>query len=77
MLALRTSPPVFSAAQAERVARDTYGLLGSVRALPGERDCNFHLDTADGRQYVLKIIDLEAGPETVECQLSVLEHLAE
>ena len=77
MLALRTSPPVFSAAQAERVARDTYGLLGSVRALPGERDCNFHLDTADGRQYVLKILDLEAGPETVECQLSVLEHLAE
>ena len=31
LLALRTSPPVFSAAQAERVARDTYGLIGSVR----------------------------------------------
>ncbi len=48
-----------------------------MRALPGERDCNFHLDTADGRQYVLKILDLEAGPETVECQLRVLGHLAE
>jgi 4-aminobutyrate aminotransferase-like enzyme/Ser/Thr protein kinase RdoA (MazF antagonist) len=77
LLALRTSPPVFSAAQAERVARDTYGLVGTVRALPGERDCNFHLRTADRREYVLKIIDLEAGPETVDCQLSVLRHLAE
>jgi 4-aminobutyrate aminotransferase-like enzyme/Ser/Thr protein kinase RdoA (MazF antagonist) len=77
LLALRTSPPVFSAAQAERVARDTYGLLGTVRALPGERDCNFHLSTADRREYVLKIIDLEAGPETIDCQLSVLRHLAE
>lgn len=48
-----------------------------MRALPGERDCNFHLGTADGREYVLKIIDLEAGPETIECQLSVLKHLAE
>lgn len=77
MLALRTSSPVFSAAQAERVARDIYGLVGSVRALPGERDCNFHLSTADGRGYVLKIIDLQAGPETVDCQLKVLRHLAE
>jgi 4-aminobutyrate aminotransferase-like enzyme/Ser/Thr protein kinase RdoA (MazF antagonist) len=77
LLALRTSPPVFSAAQAERVARDTYGLVGTVRALPGERDCNFHLSTADRREYVLKIIDLEAGPETIDCQVSVLRHLAE
>ena len=77
MLALRTSPPVFSAAQAERILRDTYGLLGSVRALPGERDCNFHLSTRAGPGYVLKIIDREAGPGTIECQLSVLRHLAE
>jgi 4-aminobutyrate aminotransferase-like enzyme/Ser/Thr protein kinase RdoA (MazF antagonist) len=76
LLALRTSPPVFSAAQAERVARDTYAIVGTVRALPGERDSNFHLSTADRREYVLKIIDLEAGPETIDCQLSVLRHLA-
>jgi 4-aminobutyrate aminotransferase-like enzyme/aminoglycoside phosphotransferase (APT) family kinase protein len=77
LLALRTSPPVFSAAQAERLARDIYGLLGSARALPGERDCNFHLSTSDGREFVLKILDLEAGPETVDCQLRVLRHLIE
>jgi 4-aminobutyrate aminotransferase-like enzyme/Ser/Thr protein kinase RdoA (MazF antagonist) len=77
LLALRTSPPAVSAAQAERVLRDIYGLVGSLRALPGERDCNFHLRTADGRAYVLKIIDRAAGPETVDCQLRVLRHLAE
>jgi 4-aminobutyrate aminotransferase-like enzyme/Ser/Thr protein kinase RdoA (MazF antagonist) len=77
LLALRTSPPVFSAAQAERILRDTYGLLGSVRALSGERDCNFHLSTPDGRGYVLKIIDREVGPETVDCQVSVLRHLGD
>lgn len=77
MLALRTSPPRFAAGQAERAARDLYGLAASARALSGERDCNFLLRTADGRQFVLKILDVEAGPETIDCQLGVLKHLAE
>lgn len=67
---------MFSAAQAERAARDFYGLLATVRSLPGERDCNFHLGTADGREFVLKIMDREAGPQAVDCQLAVLRHLA-
>jgi 4-aminobutyrate aminotransferase-like enzyme/Ser/Thr protein kinase RdoA (MazF antagonist) len=77
LLALRTSPPVFTEAQAKRIARDTYGLAVSVRALPGERDRNFHLRTADQREYVLKIVDFNASPEATECQLRVLAHLAE
>ncbi len=77
MLALRTSPPVFSAAEAERIARDIYGLAGAIRPLPGERDCNFHLRTADQREYVLKIIDPGAGAEATDCQVRVLRHLAE
>lgn len=68
---------VFSAAQVERAARDSYGLMAAVRPLPGERDANFHLSTADRREYVLKVIDPDAGPETVDCQLKVLRHLAE
>ncbi len=77
MLALRTSPPVFTEAQVERIARDTYGLGVSVRSLPGERDRNFHLHTADRRDYVLKILDFNSSPEATDCQLRVLEHLAE
>ncbi len=77
MLALRTTPPVFSVAEAERVARDIYGLVGTIRPLPGERDCNFHLRTADQREYVLKLIDLGLGAEATDCQIRVLRHLAE
>ena len=77
MLALRTTPPVFAAAEAERIARDTYGLAVEARALPGERDCNFHLRAPDGRGYVLKIFDFGASSETMDCQLRVLRHVAE
>jgi len=77
LLALRTSPPVFTEAQVERIARDTYGLLVTVRSLPGERDRNFHLHTADRRDYVLKILDFNSSPGATDCQLRVLEHLAE
>ncbi len=77
MLALRTSPPVFTEAQVERIARDTYGLNVQVRPLPGERDRNFHLHTADRRDFVLKILDFNSSPEATDCQLRVLEHLAE
>ncbi len=77
MLALRTSPPVFSEAQVERIARDTYGLGVTVRSLSGERDRNFHLHTADRRDFVLKILDFNSSPEATDCQLRVLEHLAE
>jgi len=77
LLALRTSPPVFTAAEGERIARDTYGLAVSIQPLPGERDCNFRLRTADQREYVLKIVDVQAGADAMDCQVRVLRHLAE
>ncbi|MDB6082865.1 MAG: aminotransferase [Gammaproteobacteria bacterium] len=59
------------------MARDIYGLAVTVRSLSGERDRNFHLRTADARDYVLKIVDGAADPQTTDCQVSVLRHLAE
>jgi 4-aminobutyrate aminotransferase-like enzyme/Ser/Thr protein kinase RdoA (MazF antagonist) len=47
LLALRTSPPSFGTAEGEHIARDLYGLAVSISALPGERDSNFRLRTAD------------------------------
>jgi 4-aminobutyrate aminotransferase-like enzyme/Ser/Thr protein kinase RdoA (MazF antagonist) len=47
MLALRSAPPSFGIAEGERIARDLYGLAVSISALPGERDCNFRLRTAE------------------------------
>ena len=78
MLALRTSPPEFTEAQVERIARDTYGLAVSVRSLPGERDRNFHLHYR--RSAGLRAQDfwiLNSSPQATDCQLRVLEHLAE
>jgi 4-aminobutyrate aminotransferase-like enzyme/Ser/Thr protein kinase RdoA (MazF antagonist) len=77
LLALRSAPPVFGIAEAERIARDVYGLAVSLRPLSGERDCNFHVRTADARDYVLKIVDGAADPQTTDCQVRVLRHLAE
>jgi 4-aminobutyrate aminotransferase-like enzyme len=77
LLALRSAPPVFGIAEAERIARDMYGLAVSLRPLAGERDCNFHVRTADAREYVLKIVDGAADPQTTDCQVRVLRHLAE
>ena len=64
-------------AEAERIARDIYGLAVSSHPLPGERDCNFHVRTADQREFVLKIVDLEASAAATDCQVCVLRHLAE
>jgi 4-aminobutyrate aminotransferase-like enzyme/Ser/Thr protein kinase RdoA (MazF antagonist) len=50
MLALRTSPQSFGVAEAERIARDVYGMAVSISALPGERDSNFRLRTAQAHE---------------------------
>ena len=77
MLALRTCQPSFGFAEGERIARDLYGLAVSASALPGERDSNFRLRTADGREFVLKIQEVAADAESTGCLVSVLDHLAE
>ena len=87
MLALRTALPSLHAAEAERIARDLYGLAVSVSALPGERDTNFHLRTADAaaarasgtdaREFVLKIQSVADDAQSTDCLVRVLDHLAE
>lgn len=77
MLALRTSPPFLGPAEGERIARELYGLAVSISALPGERDCNFRMRTADAREFVLKVHDLATDAESTDCLVHVLDHLAE
>jgi 4-aminobutyrate aminotransferase-like enzyme/Ser/Thr protein kinase RdoA (MazF antagonist) len=88
LLALRTSPPSLRPAEAERIARDLYGLAATVSALPGERDSNFRLRTAHAspavdapgvapREFVLKILDVATDAESTDCLVRVLDHLAE
>jgi 4-aminobutyrate aminotransferase-like enzyme/Ser/Thr protein kinase RdoA (MazF antagonist) len=82
LLALRTSPPSFGIAEGERIARDLYGLAVSIQPLPGERDCNFRLCTAEARgasthEFVLKVLHAAADAESTDCLVRVLDHLAE
>ena len=77
MLALRAAPPAFGIAEGERIARNLYGLAVSISALPGERDCNFRLRTAEAHEFVLKILEVAAEASSIECLVRVLDHLAE
>ena len=77
LLALRTAPPSLRLAEAERIARDLYGLAVSISALPGERDCNFRLRTADAREFVLKVQGVAGDADSNDCLVKVLDHLAE
>jgi len=77
VLALSTSAPLISTAEAVRLAQELYGLQAEASALPGERDCNFHLRTREAQEFVLKILDPGAPPGALDCQIAVLKHLAE
>jgi 4-aminobutyrate aminotransferase-like enzyme/Ser/Thr protein kinase RdoA (MazF antagonist) len=79
---LRSSPPSFGIAEGERIARDVYGLAVSIRALPGERDCNFRIRTASApgaaaREFVLKIHNLDDDAGGADCLIRALAHVAE
>ena len=67
-------PPDFSKAEAERIARDLFGLEGSFQLLESERDQNFHIK-GDGDGYVLKIANAEEDPGVIDFQTQALLHI--
>lgn len=68
--------PDVDAAGAARVLRDHWGLRGELRALPGERDRNFHVRASGGREFVLKFANAADDRALLELQQAVLAHLA-
>ena len=76
LTALRTNPPGFSTADAERIARELYGIEARATALFSERDQNFHLRPAQGPGAVLKLYNALEDPAIVDFQIGVLSHLA-
>jgi len=72
----RVSQPI-STAEAERIAREVFGLNGTATALPGEYDDNFHLRSSGGGEFVLKIMHPSRERELVELQCEALRHLAD
>ena len=73
---LQFSVPEMSVEDAGGVLAMCYGLRGEVRALPGERDSNFLLRTADARTRVLKIANPDDDRALLEMQNAALAHVA-
>jgi 4-aminobutyrate aminotransferase-like enzyme/Ser/Thr protein kinase RdoA (MazF antagonist) len=71
----RVAQPV-TEAEAVRVAREIFSLEVSAKSLPGEYDDNFHLMSADGREFVLKIMHPAREQSFVEMQCQALQDLA-
>jgi 4-aminobutyrate aminotransferase-like enzyme/Ser/Thr protein kinase RdoA (MazF antagonist) len=68
--------PRFEAEEAGRMAVDLYGVRGSVRELPSERDQNFLVTDESGRQFVLKVASAAESEEVLDLQNRAMEHLA-
>jgi 4-aminobutyrate aminotransferase-like enzyme/Ser/Thr protein kinase RdoA (MazF antagonist) len=71
----RVAQPV-TESEAARLAREIFGLDVSAKSLPGEYDDNFHFTSADGREFVLKVMHPAREQSFVEMQCQVLQHLA-
>jgi Ser/Thr protein kinase RdoA (MazF antagonist) len=59
------------------LARELYGLEATARALPGEYDENFHLTSADGHAFVLKVMHPARERSFIDLQCRALTHLAQ
>src|SRR5437879_12361758 len=64
-------------AEAAQLSRQVYGLEASARTLPGEYDDNFHLTSADGRAFVLKVMHPAREHSFIDLQCQALRHLAQ
>ncbi|TWE05436.1 Ser/Thr protein kinase RdoA (MazF antagonist) [Pseudomonas sp. AG1028] len=69
---LQAQPAQVSAVRAGIIASESFGVLGSVRPLAGERDLNFQLACADGTSYLLKISHPLENPQVVDFQNQAL-----
>jgi hydroxylysine kinase len=68
------SAPV-SCNDAEKLARDFYGLDAAATRLTGERDENFKLSCSDGSQYVLKIASAAEASDVTDLPTAALLHV--
>jgi 4-aminobutyrate aminotransferase-like enzyme/Ser/Thr protein kinase RdoA (MazF antagonist) len=68
--------PRCTVADAERIARDSFGVEGHAAALPSERDQNFLITGKSGDGVVLKIANAREDAAILDAQQRALEHLA-
>jgi 4-aminobutyrate aminotransferase-like enzyme/Ser/Thr protein kinase RdoA (MazF antagonist) len=76
LLEARVDRPV-TEEEAVLLAREFYGLEATAKALPGEYDDNFHLTSADGHAFVLKVMHPARESSFIDLQCQALRHLAQ
>jgi 4-aminobutyrate aminotransferase-like enzyme/Ser/Thr protein kinase RdoA (MazF antagonist) len=76
MFTVKFDLPPFTAHDAATITRQLYNLVAEASPLPGEKDCNFLLQPAEGEPLVLKISNAEETREILEFQNAALNQLA-
>ncbi|MBT9385962.1 phosphotransferase [Pseudooceanicola sp. CBS1P-1] len=59
------------------IAQRHYGLEGTAEFLWGEKDSNYRLSLADGRAYLLKVLNPGEDPATTRMHSAALLHVAQ
>lgn len=72
---LKTGAAAVPADQAEAVAREKYGLDGHMQWLWGEKDSNYRLTLADGRDYLFKVLNPAEDPGMTSMHSQALLHV--
>ena len=67
---------LFTPLDASAIVQTLYGLHTEARSLPGERDYNFLLQTANEETFVLKIAPLDEPQEVLDLQNKALAYIA-
>jgi 4-aminobutyrate aminotransferase-like enzyme/Ser/Thr protein kinase RdoA (MazF antagonist) len=68
--------PRFSEQEAARIALDLFDLEVSAKQLPSERDQNFRLTAADGKDCVLKLANSNESRDVLDFQNQAMMHIA-
>jgi Ser/Thr protein kinase RdoA (MazF antagonist) len=74
---LNFDPPCLPDRQLLEIAAHHFGIRGQISHLPGERDQNARIRTADGGGFVLKVSSAGADPQGADFQARALVHIAE
>ena len=75
MATMVTSAPPLPLARAISLVRECYGLEARAARLTGERDENFRLRTAEGRDYLFKVGHPAESAAVSELTTAALQHL--
>jgi 4-aminobutyrate aminotransferase-like enzyme/Ser/Thr protein kinase RdoA (MazF antagonist) len=71
---LETPKPELKSTDAERIVLEHFGIDATARSLGGERDSNFHLQTAQGG-LLLKVANQADSEALVDFQCKALQHI--